>query len=260
MLPPTKCWHIIKTLNKPELLGKTMKIIKELKSQHDWAHILNNPCVLYVEDQKVKINKWSSLGGFSIKMLLLGNAMKRGKECVYYVIDVNDIKVFEVLMAALDWSLEQLIQVLSKIHFHGSIFEHAGLKVRKGSDCSVRVFSPFSLTELKPLKKEPHKWTIAHAMRLLINGQFEELRCDSYYTDDYADDADRNYRKGRISMPIAWAKEIIERPDGWRVYKKNDSNRLHICCHSFNNNSLKIDLNRNCTNAFQTKEHGILAQ
>ena len=111
----------------------------------------------------------------------------------------------------------------------------ATLQLFKGT----RVFSPFALGRLNPLKERPAKWMLAHVKRALANGQFSNLRCNQYLTDDYAHDAACNFRAGSIeAMPLL--EDLIESPSGWWTTLQGD--HVSICCHSFNSNSFELKL------------------
>ena len=49
-----------------------------------------------------------------------------------------------------------------------------------------------------------------NVVRVLVNGQYENLRKNSYYTDDYAWDNACNFREGLIKNVIEFTRKIIE--------------------------------------------------
>src|SRR5581483_2973985 len=108
---------------------------------------------------------------------------------------------------------------------------------------SVRVWSPFA--KVNPLPAKPAKWTVAHVVRALLCGQFSNLTCNGIYTDDYAYDAAVNFRMGefgdRPGAAIAFARRIIESPSGW--WASESHGHVSICCHHFDTNSFKFELN-----------------
>jgi hypothetical protein len=83
------------------------------------------------------------------------------------------------------------------------------------------------------------KWTLRHAIRALVNGQFEWLKCTGYYTDDYAWDMAMNYRQGEIPDAVSFAADVLESPSGWWVSGREE-NVVYMCCHSFDNNEFKF--------------------
>ena len=79
-----------------------------------------------------------------------------------------------------------------------------------------RVFSPFNYKEVyKPLKATPKKWHLSHAIRAILNGQIEYLKCNGIYTDDYLFDNAYNYGKGMVADNLDFVKGLIEHPNGW---------------------------------------------
>jgi hypothetical protein len=104
---------------------------------------------------------------------------------------------------------------------------------------AVRVYSPFAV--YNPLKAAPAKWTVAHVIRALWNGQFEGLKCDNQFTDDYAFDAAANFGRGQIRDGRAFASKLIESPSGWWAHGPSaDGAEVSICCHTFDCNSFKF--------------------
>jgi hypothetical protein len=109
---------------------------------------------------------------------------------------------------------------------------------------------PLDLSMIRPLKKQPKKWTIPHAIRAIVNGQYESLRCKYRHLDDTCQD----FGKGEISDPINFARGIIEDPSGWWVRQTTDG-MVTICCHSFDSNEFrpKIEVNEKKIKKEQSK-------
>lgn len=87
------------------------------------------------------------------------------------------------------------------------------------------------LSTIKPLTEEPKKWTLAHVVRAIVNGQYEGLKCNYRHLDDTCQD----YGKGEIKNPIEFVQGIVESPSGWWTMR-NNSGLVSICCHSFDSN------------------------
>lgn len=87
------------------------------------------------------------------------------------------------------------------------------------------------LSTIRPLTEEPTKWTLAHVLRAIVNGQYEGLKCNYRHLDDNCHD----YGKGEIKNPIEFIKGIVEAPSGWWV-RKNDNGSVSVVCHSFDSN------------------------
>ncbi len=180
-----------------------------------------------------------------IELVRLDNALKTGATCATYRITVwphspADLINFweahggtpEAVAAFIDSVVDESKDVRSAAF--------GNLTVHKGEQAGIRTFSPFALSRLKPLGEMPPKWTLRHAIRALVNGQAENVRCKSYFTDDYADDAARNFRQGSLD-PVALARKVIERPDGWWT-SIDKSNEVYLCCHHFDSNGFRLNL------------------
>lgn len=116
-----------------------------------------------------------------------------------------------------------------------------GATIHRRERAPMRVYSPFA--EIAPLKALPAKWTVAHVVRALWNGQFQKLVCNGKYTDDYAHDAAVNFCQGEIKNGRAFARKLIESPSGWWASTDGSRGGVSICCHSFDSNSFYPVLN-----------------
>lgn len=197
----------------------------------------------------------------------ISNAMLPGKVCRQYTVRVENV------YDARDWcinnaltradSLYQAFLMLEGMKWDqpnrwGSIPERAFvidgvmLTAHKGFLKSIRTFSPLHLERIKPLKEEPKKWTVPHAVRAIVNGQFDVLKCNGVYTDDYYYDYATDYKRGEIESHISFARRIFESPSGWWVSKDSDTGEVRICCHHFDNNSFLFNLHAGKTNSLET--------
>jgi len=158
------------------------------------------------------------------------NAGIAGKECIEYRLkgNINDIApIYE--------------QNFDDVFFEIATDSFKNIKVYKTVKRSIDVFNPMTIkSTYKPLKEEPEKWTLKHALRAIVHNQFENLKCDGYYTDDYAWDSANDFGIKEIKYTADFLKKIIENKSGWRVYKYDD--RIHINCYSFDTNSFKLKL------------------
>ena len=114
------------------------------------------------------------------------------------------------------------------------------LDLHRGDRQAIRVWSPFAT--LNPLPCAPKKWTVAHVVRALMAGQYQSLKCNGVYTDDYAFDAGVNYQQGEIKNGVAFARRIMESPSGWWASERGGV--VSICCHHFDSNEFKFDVSR----------------
>ena len=119
------------------------------------------------------------------------------------------------------------------------------LDLHRGDRQAIRVWSPFAT--LNPLPCAPKKWTVAHVVRALMAGQYQSLKCNGVYTDDYAFDAGVNYQQGEIKNGVAFARRIMESPSGWWASERDGV--VSICCHHFDSNEFKFDVSRRHTGA-----------
>ena len=62
---------------------------------------------------------------------------------------------------------------------------------------------------------------MAQIAKALMAGQIAKVVCVYKYTDDYAYDAAANYCEGKTLEVMEMAKELVERPNYWTVWKNN---------------------------------------
>lgn len=210
--------------------------------------LLNCCGTFYFEEHKMSYQMYRN----SIRIMLLDNALAAGELCAEYVISsqgtaVDCINVLSGLAG--DYSLAKLKGFLQSLKFQSDRYGNMSLdldatgkvKVSLSYRQSTRVYSPFALHHLKPLKQAPKKWNLTYAKRALANGQFTNLKCTGRYSDDYAYDAAVNFGKGPISaMPLL--QDLVTSPSGWRSYIDEDSGRVTVNCHHFDNNSFVLQL------------------
>ena len=180
----------------------------------------------------------------SLRLLELTNAGLRGKTCKEIIISFNDMQEYTDLkynMVSESAGRVQLKNVRSfkDAQLFSAMAEsllncHVSCKEQK----AVRVFPILNCDRIKPLKAKPQRWTIPHVIRALVNGQFESLKCNGRYTDDYAWDDALNFRRGEINNAICFAKRIYEEPSGWWCGEEKNG-LVSICCHTFDLNEFK---------------------
>ncbi len=203
----------------------------------------------YVEDLKLKINLYNG----SLTLVDITNALKTGLTCERYSLNWlgNDSIIGIRLMESFIWDLRKLFKFVQSLDWkpskygidpiYFSLMADSDITIYKGSEKSVRVYSPFALSELKSLKETPKKWTLRHAIRAIVNKQYEYLRCKGVYTDDYAYDAAYNYQQGALDR-LSFVKRLIESPSGWWTGDANNSGIVSVCCHSFDSNEFKFKI------------------
>jgi len=206
----------------------------------------------FIEESRAKVQIYRG----SVCITDLTNAMKVGKRCESFSFHMRREGHWHPynLLGSFGFSLEKMFEFARALPWEKvregwwkeaeveMIGEEGPFYVCRNEAKSVRVYSPYSIKEMKPLKEEPKKWTVRHALRALFNGQIEYVRCRGVYTDDYAFDAAYNYQQGQLE-PESFAREIMESPSGWWASARyNAENVVSICCHSFNSNEFKFKL------------------
>ena len=207
----------------------------------------------FVEDLKLKVHFYNG----SLNIMDITNALKTGKICERYSFNwqaYDSIKGIR-LMEAFNWDVKKLFDFAQSLRWergrygieehYFSLMEESDITIYKSEEKSIRVFSPFALNEVKPLKEIPKKWTVRHATRAILNHQYEWFKCNGVYTDDYAFDAAYNYQEGEIGDNMAFAERLIERPSGWWAGDHNSKNGdviVSICCHTFDLNEFKFKI------------------
>lgn len=127
------------------------------------------------------------------------------------------------------------------------------LEIHRGSVPAIRVFSPLHLDRVRPLERAPKRWTIPHVARALVNGQCADLKCTGRYSDDYARDAAEDFGRGEIRSALAFAQRIVEFPSGWWC-SADGAGRVSVCCHHFDNNSFRLDLDARRPSTIEDRE------
>jgi len=189
----------------------------------------------YFEQGNVRYARYND----SVRILDLTEALSRGKQCkeVTFNCHGNVFFIFD-LFEFYDFDFSKILNAFTEDQEVGEITVYVGFRK------SVRVFSPFNLKKIKPLKAKPTKWKIGDVVKALVNGQFTDLKCTGVYSDDYAYDSEINYGVGSIKCPLSFARKLVESPSGWWAYAPSDAeNEIHISCYHFDNNSFQFVLN-----------------
>lgn len=142
------------------------------------------------------------------------------------------------------WDFEEIFNVLmgvTSVNDFCICSDHESIEVYRSVNKAIRYMAK-DLSIYKPLTEKPKKWTLTHAIRAIINGQYKNLKCDGVYTDDYAWDAATDFNRGEIKHALAFIKRIIEHPSGWHVNEWDNNGIIHIDRHTFDNNSFEFDI------------------
>ena len=174
----------------------------------------------YIKDLNVAVRFYRGAANITD----LTNAMKPGKICREWSLqgadgEHRDTPSEMLLDIFLDDSctFEQFVQNLRNDKYTDWIVEGYGLKLYKRTEKSIRTFSPFVAVKKQDLTGEVRR--VAKVAKALIAGQFKKVECAYIYTDDYYYDYANNYGKGRVIDVLDFAKELVERPDYWTVWK-----------------------------------------
>jgi len=233
-----------------------MKAIKEFNREAFFEFQTEHE--IYCEKEQFELTRY--FAGQQITITDITNALKTGATCESYTIGLphyarNDrISICQIYFE-FDYDLKKLWSFLQNLDFNSKDALYGGRQLnitingveyeihKRHEEQGVRTFSPFTIHRLKPLKEQPKKWTVRHAIRAIVNRQYSQLKCKGQYTDDYAFDASIDYGRGEIKNNIAFAKQIIENPSGWWANDYEKNGKVSICCHSFDSNEFTFDLN-----------------
>ena len=206
----------------------------------------------YFADIKAYIHFYND----SIVLIDLTNALKTGKECNRYSINLSVHDNSKSILTIL-WNTAKL-ETLKQ--FHNAVITDQlnnieTLTIYKGTQKSINTFSPF--VKIKPIIT-PKKWTIAHVWKAILAGQIFKGVKDGHYTDDYAYDAACNFGTGSRLHTISMAEKLIESPSGWWVcvdkIKDDGTIILGVNCHSFDSNTFYYDEKCNMKEAEQRRQ------
>ncbi len=211
--------------------------------------------VHFLEDAKLELTMRSNCWDAQLRVVDITNALKRGEICETITVTFPHAKFegcdgLDAMLRFIDKfqavgfrvMLQELLAMPWQAGQWGCFapIAQGGSTFNRSQKAGMRTYSPFA--ELPRLKALPAKWTVAHVVRALWNGQFSDLKCRRILTDDYAGDAAGNFGKGAIRDARAFAKDLIESPSGWWASDNRDSKAISICCHSFNSNEFVPDL------------------
>lgn len=108
----------------------------------------------------------------------------------------------------------------------------AFLECRRSHLQATRVFSPFNLDRLNPVKQLPAKITLNQVKRLLGNEQYCDLQCDLLLSDDFARDNETDYGRRAVDG-LEFLHELMDDNVPWRVLPESTQDRIRVACHTF---------------------------
>lgn len=222
------------------------KILATTPAKIEYNDLFLTGGTYYFADSLLCVDVYS--GQQSIIITDLTNAMKPGKTCQRVkfsgVWNSSACEVANLLRGA-GGDLRRLFALLAGVEGkqwdRGADVELLGVTgtAYNSQQPSNRVYSPFA--KLNRLPAAPAKWTLAHVVRALVNGQFSELECRGKYSDDYAWDAATNFGKGALTDASDLIQELVEDKSGWWVSAR-DGGSIVVGCHSFKSYGFTLDL------------------
>lgn len=214
--------------------NKNAETLKDIMTFDDFYNSIGKDIYFQMGEYMYRLHQWALGYGETMNYTLtdITNAGLAGKECYSYRIS-SSLKDIAPLF---EHNFDDVFYEIATNSFEN-------VTVYKSVMKAIDVFNPITIKQTyKPLKEEPNKWTVKHALRAIVHHQFENLKCDGYYTDDYAYDNAVNFGIKEIKYTADFLKKIIEHKSGWRVYKDSDNNRIHLNCYHFDTNSFKFKL------------------
>lgn len=226
-------------------------------SETNLLDFINGTDSLYIKDINIYLKHFGGIDSYIIKDVT--NALKTGAVCNRYSITSDAPSGNLIITNWIEWKfggdITKLVDYLKTLDFkkdgYGNFIdvirrendENCIMTISKCELKSINTYSPFNHANIKPLTAIPAKWTMRHAVKAILNGHFDNLRCNGVLTDDYANDAAVNFREGTINDSTAFIKRIIESPSGW--WTMLDGNSVKLCCHNFDSNSFTLNTEKN---------------
>ncbi len=190
-----------------------MKIVNTIIKGNE--NLVNYYEHLYIEDIMVSYKLYHD----SIDIIDISSAMKRGLVCRQVVISKNSNLgyderkinfISDIVANNNDYTLEQLLLNPNFI----KQTENISFVVRLLS--SKDVYSPFWKPAGK-VKIKKDKFTLTDIKKMLMNGQIEKCVVQRQTSDDYLDDAEKNFHKGEKIDNKKLCEDLVNSPSGWRV-------------------------------------------
>lgn len=219
--------------------------IMKIKEKFSMNEILNESGPMYFKAENMKVSRYSGFDDWRITDLT--NALVPGKDCIEYCLKSENgphgnLDTTNFILSKFGDDLKALWNFCESLELVGyDSFTTKGIIIYHSTEKGIRVFSPFNLNQVKPLKSMPKKWTLSHVRSAIINNQFKDLKCNYVLTDDYAYDSAVNFRKGAIKASLEFIKDIIECPNGWWTSYRNGV--VAVCCHTFDSNEFTPVIN-----------------
>lgn len=170
--------------------------------------VARNEHAVYVKDANVLLKLYRE----SVTIIDLDNALKAGKTCKKYCFNFDDAdNGYCGLNTFLDdLPFAEFVNNCRAGNYSrkSSRLEMMGIKFNEYELKACRVISPFATVK----KQDFDKGVIngAKLAKAILAGQIKEIVCAGRYTDDYYDDAKRNFCKGvKVTDLLKFADELI---------------------------------------------------
>lgn len=200
----------------------------------------------------------------ALGVLMLDNALKRGKSCTEFTIgaalgederpdftEEGERRVFQLIRERLPSpTFESLRAMLVRTEALYPLAEDEPfdrwddgvLRIFRKRLPAIRVCSTAALEAQPRLTATPtggsSRWRVTDVVRLLANNQFRDFVCDGEYSDDYKRDSERDYGRGAVACPRDIIDSLVVNPEWWKVVYYEPDNRLHLSRLGINHYSL----------------------
>lgn len=185
--------------------------------------VARNEHAVYVQDCNVLLKLYRE----SASIIDLENALKAGKTCKKYCFTFADADNGYCGLCYFldDLPFAEFVNNCRAGNYsrNSSRLELMGIKFNEYELKACRVISPFAA-----VKKQDFTKGIINGAKLakaILAGQVKEIVCTGRYTDDYYDDAKRNFCKGRkITDFLKFADELITQTTCFSADRTDDPN------------------------------------
>ena len=173
--------------------------------------VARNEHAVYVKDANVLLKLYRE----SVAIIDLTNTVQAGKTCKKYCFSFNDADngYYGLYCFLDDLPFLEFVNNCRAGHYfrNSSRLELMGIRFNEYELKACRVISPFAAVK----KQNFDKGVIngAKLAKAILAGQVKEIVCTGRYTDDYYDDAKRNFCKGRkvkdlLNLPMNLLRKL----------------------------------------------------
>lgn len=197
----------------------------------------------------------------------LTNAFESRLSCVSFRIEVSDVldktlkgrdyqdartslvlhRFFDEVVGTDDissiWSWLNELADFDKYGRSSFEFGASKITVTKRLDKGSKVFSPFKLDKLKPVVNLPPKPTKSHMIKLLVNGQFSQLKDSYYYDPEYGSGylETHGVDSGYGLNPFYYARQLLSGRASADYGSELDVATIRITCNEWKNVNIRLE-------------------